>query len=459
MSSIVLDYDSINQYLYTDFNTILNRKIAFFKQQIPTLNFDKYGRAFLTHTDGIYTEHDLGTLAVAIIDDIILGQYSSRPSIMLNTLDMLGIEAIFNPLKGDYSYIKDVHEILNVGYNATIGKAIHAIVNETFLFNNELLKIIKSGHKVNYKFSKLIARYSENCLKVDETYQYYVNNSISDFLTMYDISYLEENPYIVYQQMSNAKKSADIYLSVNPLDMITLSAPLSTYSTCMDTLLYNQYNSTLIEDNDDIEFSNPLLNLLNSCILNKALIYVPNSHRVNVNNYGDFYISGYCYRNIVWLDSDALYYSVDYPCNYIIKNSIDVLRNDFGYDKIINTPSDKLLEEPIINFLVQDTKAIYHFLNYWREEYIEYEYSSIYLDRVCINLYGELQAMPSIRGTYNDVMNGIFNPITEVICSNCKEVIFADEVRTIDCKSMYFEERLVCPRCYEEYIKKYNKAQ
>ena len=266
----------------------------------------------------------------------------------------------------DENYINTINERLKeIGYFTNKEDQINTLYNfveqiesgesiplESFITNKLTVKI--SGHGwCETKLSKILSKVqniwlSKNteytCLikKIKNLRNIGINNSnIVELksLILKKNGYEKNNLYFDYQKIKNSWVGGELYISINPLDMLNLSGKSyksiednnpTSFETCLSNIIEKETDRLKVTRKTVC--GNPELQLIIGKILNHGLMFIKNSNVLNVPQ-SQFNLIGYKARANCWLDEDGLYLNKVYPLESKYKFELNGIKIFRGYEK------------------------------------------------------------------------------------------------------------------------------
>lgn len=452
---ITLDKKAID--LNQDF---LNKKIDCFKYKLPSLNFDKHGRAKIGQIKEVNVE---GRIWDEFTKNVCNKEnYKENMKYFNEKLLEYCNENNYTQIKS-YTYI-DVDYLINSSHLYTFNLASSDI-------NENYLHFLKSdGTKVKVKFTKVLSqiykdfekdypKYKEIKEKLKAARESSENIKIAVYKQIKKT--IEDGiPIFEYDRILNNQsyKNLDLYISVNPLDVLASSgnsAPseeneviLTTFNTCYSTMIINNNSNITIKQSGSHGIPKELY-LLNK-VLTRAIIYSPNSRELQVPG-TDFNLIGYQFRNNCWLNYNSLFLEKSYP-TIGLRKDIEQCLSDFNIDVYDNEDTLDKFEESL-----QDTAL--------NKEVLK---SHVYLDNVGIDDDGYLYMLPEARslGNYEN-SNGIYHDNDEddedESCYGCGssryETFYSDYYEEYYCDDCFKDRHYTCCSCLDTFVIADNQPQ
>lgn len=433
----------VNKDLIEENNLILGQKIVLFKKAFPELNFDKHGRAKIGQVKG--ADLDIYEKLMTNISN------SEKPTEHIRYFNSCLYKYC---VENDYRAIKT-----NLGYveidNLIEEDRLSKFTLSQFDINENYLHFIKTEDVyVRVKFTRVLSQAYANFEKDYPEYKE-VKEKLKTARASSDaikIAVYKETKKIIeegvilfeYDKVLNAAsdKEQDLYITVNPLDILTSSGVengdgLTTFRSCYATRLWEEEEGITIDYCG--EYSEPMDLCQLGQFKNRAIIYIKNSRSMAVKE-TDFEFIGYKYRLNCWLNEDKIFLEKLYPSQNIIENIEECL----SINNILQYKNETGMPEKFKDSM-QDTELGKDIDN-----------SEVYLDKVGFNRLGELCMLPVIRsdGSYHDY-TGIGSDST-VECHNCDRIIHGSEALESDyydhwyCQDCYYELHYACKNCCDE---------
>lgn len=264
--------------------------------------------------------------------------------------------------------------------------------------------------------------------------------------------------YFEYDRWQNeATEKSNIYLTINPLDVLTASGENdynpTKFSTCWDLKIYTCDDNEYLEDKIVVEkegcYAYPISMLALNQIKNRALIYIENGNELVPFKSSDYTMKGYQYRVHCWYDENInkVTHSRLYP-----KGTSENIFSNVNIPLVDSTSVYKDGTKIGIN----DWDGICKFLS--ASEYNEYDHEAeagIFLDR---EYYCDeddcFKGLSSNRLEY-EYNEGIGNPqLGGTVCEDCgarhcEEDMYYIEDHGFVCESCCNDNYRRCYHCEE----------
>jgi hypothetical protein len=429
----------LNKELFDEVNKTLERKLQWWKEKYPSLEFDTNGRAIVGQ---------LPKIDVDVVSDDLCFNWSESYS-----------RAFAKYLERNEYKIKDRngrYRSHGYGLNSLYAFDPNDLVENAFHFEKT------DGRKVNVKASRVLQAVHKIWIEEHHPEFQGIINEIKrlrgeglTYSNSEDVVNLTKdkerlgkgNPSIKYEDILNSNAGTrNLYLSINPLDKLTSSGACgynpTGFSSCWSTSVDKMY------DDDDKHigygvreygcYSSPEGQIALGSILNTGMIYVPNGKTLEVDG---FSFLGYKERSHVWIDTNGLWIEKIYPCKdgRRKQNMREICSRIFS---IINDNDVAEYQE----FDIQDHEGLKHYC-----EVVEDTPNRLFLDRVAINRDDDykLVYLTDDRVNYS-YQNPDDLPEDESRnkCAICGRYHDSDDMRWVDEEDIY-----VCDDCFEDHFR------
>lgn len=434
---------TINKEFINSYKEILEKKIDLFKEAFPQLEFDSNGRAFLCKSNisediyiHIYKKISNSSFNFAYFQDNLIkymekNKYEGIRNTYCNYIkpgDFTARDFFLTLDEGDFKnnyfhFKKESGDCIKVKMTRVLNK-VYENIRVDFPDYDKLLKDLKEAR--NKSDLELVTKLKEEKESFEENHLIYIYDHILN---------------------NKALSSLDLYITVNPLDILTSSGTAyesedrykhTTFGSCYSVDFYkekdNKNKDTIVAYRNGC-YGEPEDLLLLGSIKNRAIIYTPNTNTINIPD-TDFFFQGYKFRINSWLNFDdedgyALFLEKAYPDANLYTNIVESILNNTEIEI-----ESKPCEITAFHNKVQDYEMNQETL----------DNADCYLDYTAINDENELVMLDQCR-EHNDDGSNVGLDFLEVYscCYECNSITHEDEL----CYSDYYEESY-CEDCYNK---------
>lgn len=422
-----IDKNKVQQYLH-----ITADKIKEWEHYFPMLDFDKFGRAKLCNI-----KPDLNELLRE------LRSSWASDSFVLAIEHWMDVNGTINRLPY-YGSHYDIHYFM-------------ALFDTSELLCHNLVTVVKDNREKKMKLSKILSQIQEIWETEMETRYADIRREIKmrreqgeTFSSSRPLQELHSekkklesgNLYVAHDQFLNqVKKTPELWLSVNPLDIITSSGDDADNPTKFSSC----WSIQMIAHDDYIAaysygcHSSPSACMNIGKIMNRGILFTKNGNTLRVPN-TDFDFLGYSERAHVWFDINPV--GIFMEKNYPIKT--DQRKQEFL--NALESVGIHIIHEPsaVQRFNYIDYNGV--------ENYIEKSSGNLFLDNVAIE-DGLLYRLCGSRVDY-EYGNNIDGIPLHCHCSECGCAIYSEDdsytyYNDYFCHSCYHHLFTICDSCGE----------
>lgn len=435
---------------------LVKEKISKWNEVFPSLNFDEHGRSH-----------------IAAVPDLT----EEKLQVMRNCSNEF--QDAFNIYLKDREYTIKHENAEYYEYFNSWFMSLSDYISNYYHFRK------KDGRLVKVKASKVLAavqaiweknycpEYGDICKQIKELRKdgASYSNSIELQQLVQKKEQLEKgNLYIEYQKLMNSNNgnNTDIFLTINPLDLLTASGDScgnpTAFSSCWSTKIFDYDDHFLFESEGCYGFPDAIYKL--GKIKNRGMLYIPNGRIVDHPEL-NFSFLGYKERVHVWFDTNpkGLWLEKVYPT-----------KTYSALQKFSSALSEKNIESITFDFSDKYDFKEFHYNDYdGLDEYINSSHWT-FLDKVFVE-DSKLYYMPEYRVEY-DYNDGSSRPDNddyqtcyncgdrtynyyvvdgEFYCSDCYRDLFVNCVRcgcdVAEDDAIYdYDGNPFCPHCADQYL-------
>lgn len=403
---------------------VIDRKVEIWEEQFSRLKFDRWGRALIAPLTGI-KESDCDNLKYA--SDTFTEAFNSY-------LEQKGYG-----IRTRYGNYRDDFVSNAISPFDYVENYYHFKKEDDKLVRVKASKVLASVQDIWVKDNPDYTNISKEIKSLRENGATYEGSGRLRELMYLKGSIEQGNLYVIYQSIMNQHngQSSGVYLSVNPLDLLTSSGNYgnnpTNFSSCWSTDIYSEGDSVRVNSGSCYSSPEAILSLGN--INNRGILYIPNDRTMEVPN-TEFSLLGYKERTHCWFDisPNGLWLEKVYPSGY-----------DKAFDKYTEALADKGIDRLKPDF---DNDFDIRSFNYNDSDNLrEFDYNrggSVFLDSVAIENC-TLYYLPKYRTEYNYDGNitGLLDNEDRFECMDCGDY----------CSEEYYvrDHGYICRDCRDNY--------